>query len=76
MTEETVNQSTSNYAPTHDKYTPFTGPYRHLSDRGRDETDAMERKLEGLENPCRQRPKKMWVSQEEMHRQKVPLYYR
>ena len=38
------------------------------------EEEARERK--GIENPCRQRPKKMWVSQEELHRQKVPLYYR
>ncbi|XP_063678318.1 uncharacterized protein LOC134814191 [Bolinopsis microptera] len=45
-----------------------------MKDRALEEKEAHERR--GLENPCRQRTKKMWVSQEEMHRQKVPLYYR
>jgi hypothetical protein len=78
MAEETepVNQSTSNYAPTDGKYTYFEGPWRLIPDRSTDERESAARKAEGLENPCRQRPKKMWISQEEMHRQKVPLYYR
>ena len=74
MAEESANESTSNYAPTDGKYTPFEGPWRMVADRSTEEREAAARK--GLENPCRQRPKKMWVSQEEMHRQKVPLYYR
>lgn len=28
------------------------------------------------ENPCRQRTKKVWVNQETLHKQRVPLYYR
>ena len=68
-----MNESTSN-VPANEKYTPFVGPWRVMKDRALEEKEAHERR--GLENPCRQRTKKMWVSQEEMHRQKVPLYYR
>ena len=58
------------------EWTEFRGPKMVISDRTRFEEEAAARRLTGADNPCRQRPKKMWVTQEELHRQKVPLYYR
>lgn len=58
------------------EWTPFRGPKMVFSDRTKFEEEAAGRRDAGGENPCRQRPKKMWVTQEELHRQKVPLYYR
>jgi len=71
----TVSEETS---PAGDapKWTPFRGPKMVYSDRTVHEEEAAERRSAGGDNPCRQRPKKMWVTQEELHRQKVPLYYR